>query len=78
MSRIFGAFQNIAALWLIFSTNKSAPANMKKGFYTNRDVNKQEVGFIVDFCIQRYHSHADPIWRTLSLKFPTLQKEYAE
>ncbi len=51
---------------------------MKKGFYTNRDVNKQEVGFIVDFCIQRYHSHADPIWRTLSLKFPTLQKEYAE
>ncbi len=29
-----------------FSTNKSAPANWKKGFYTNRDPNKQEVGFI--------------------------------
>jgi hypothetical protein len=35
-----------AALWRIFSTNKSAPANRKKGFYTNRDPNKQEVGFI--------------------------------
>ncbi len=29
----------------IFSPNKSAPANRKKGFYTNRNPNKQEVGF---------------------------------
>jgi hypothetical protein len=34
-----------AVLWLIFSSNLSAPANRKKGFYTNRDPNKQEVGF---------------------------------
>jgi hypothetical protein len=36
--------QNSAALWRIFSTNKSAPANRKKGFYTNhRDPNNREV-----------------------------------
>jgi hypothetical protein len=29
-----------------FLSNKSAPANRKKGFYTNRDPNKQEVGCI--------------------------------
>jgi hypothetical protein len=29
--------QNRAALWRIFSTNKSVTANRKKGFYTNRD-----------------------------------------
>ncbi len=55
VSRIFKEFQhptrpqskqNSAALWRIFSTNKSAPAIRKKGFYTNRDPNKQEVGFI--------------------------------
>jgi hypothetical protein len=34
------------ALWQIFSSNKSAQANRKKGFYTNRNPNKQEVGFI--------------------------------
>jgi hypothetical protein len=38
--------QNSAVLWRIFSSNKSAAANKKKGFYTNRDPNKQEVGFI--------------------------------
>ncbi len=36
----------IAALWRIFSSNKSAPANRKTRFYTNRDPNKQEDGFI--------------------------------
>ncbi len=36
----------IAALWRIFSSNKSAPAYRKKGFYINRDPNKQEVGYI--------------------------------
>jgi hypothetical protein len=35
-----------AALWQIFSSNKSAPANRKTGFYANRDPNKQEVGFV--------------------------------
>jgi hypothetical protein len=38
--------QNRAALWQIFSSNESAPANRKTGFYANRDPNKQEVGFI--------------------------------
>ncbi len=28
-----------------FSSNKSPPANIKTGFYANRDPNKQEVGF---------------------------------
>jgi hypothetical protein len=31
--------------WQIFSSNKSAPANEKTGFYANSDLNKQEVGF---------------------------------
>jgi hypothetical protein len=30
----------------IFSSNKSVQANRKTGFYANRDLNKQEVGFI--------------------------------
>jgi hypothetical protein len=38
--------QNRAALWQIFPSNKSVPANRKTGFYANRDPNKQEVGFI--------------------------------
>jgi hypothetical protein len=38
--------QNRAALWRIFSSNKSAPANRKTGFYANHDPNKQEIGFI--------------------------------
>jgi hypothetical protein len=32
--------QNRAALWQIFSPNKSAPANRKIGFYANGDPNK--------------------------------------
>jgi hypothetical protein len=49
VSGIFDEFQhpainqNSAALFL---SNKSAPANRKKGLYTNRDPNKQ-VGFIL-------------------------------
>jgi hypothetical protein len=38
--------QNRAALWWIFSSNESAPANRKTGFYADGDPNKQEVGFI--------------------------------
>ncbi len=38
--------QNRAAFWRIFSSNKSAPAKRKTGFYANHDPNKQEVGFI--------------------------------
>ncbi len=38
--------QNSATHWRIFSSNKSPPANRKKGFYTNRNPNKHEVGFI--------------------------------
>jgi hypothetical protein len=29
-----------------FLSNKSVPANIKTGFYANRDPNKQEIGFI--------------------------------
>jgi hypothetical protein len=39
--------KNGAALRGIFSSNKSAPASRKKGFYTNHDQNKQEVGLIL-------------------------------
>jgi hypothetical protein len=35
-----------AALWRIFSSNKSMPANRNKRFYANHDPNKQNVGFI--------------------------------
>jgi hypothetical protein len=38
--------QNRGALWWIFSSNESAPANSKTGFYADRDLNKQEVGEI--------------------------------
>jgi hypothetical protein len=39
--------KNRAALLRFFSSNKSAPANRKTGFfYANREPNKQEVGFI--------------------------------
>jgi hypothetical protein len=31
-----GVVTGCAALWRIFSSNKSAPANMKKEFYTSR------------------------------------------
>jgi hypothetical protein len=36
--------QNSTTLWRIFSSNKSEPADLKKGFYTNRVSKKQEVG----------------------------------
>ncbi len=39
-------FQHPAIQTKYFTSNKSAPANCKKGFYTNRDPNKQKVGFI--------------------------------
>jgi hypothetical protein len=35
--------QNTAAPWLIFSSKKSAPANRKKGFYTNPVSKKQGI-----------------------------------
>ena len=37
--------QNRGELWRIYSSNESAPANRKTGFYATRDPNKQEVGF---------------------------------
>ncbi len=43
--------QNRGALWRIVSSNESAPANSKTGFYADRDPNKQEVGVI--FCMKR-------------------------
>jgi hypothetical protein len=39
--------QSSGALWRIFSSDKSAPANRKKGFYTNRVPKKQEVEGII-------------------------------
>ncbi len=41
--------QNRAALWRVFSSNKSVPANRKTGFYANCEPNKQEVGFIFEW-----------------------------
>jgi hypothetical protein len=38
--------KNREAFWQNFSSNKSAPANRKTGYYANFDPNKQEVGFI--------------------------------
>jgi hypothetical protein len=38
--------QNRAALWRIFSSNKSAAAIRKTGLYANHDPNKKEVGLI--------------------------------
>jgi hypothetical protein len=50
LSRKFKEFQHPAIQTKIeqhlADFNKSAPANRKKGFYTNHDPNKQEVGFI--------------------------------
>jgi hypothetical protein len=43
--------QKRSALWRIFSTNKSATANRKKGFYTNCDPNK--AGGWIYFCLKR-------------------------
>jgi hypothetical protein len=43
-----------AALWWIFSSNISAPANRKTGFYANSDPNKQEVGFILHEAAQSF------------------------
>jgi hypothetical protein len=34
------------AFWRIFSSNESAPANSKTGFYADRDPSKQDVGVI--------------------------------
>ncbi len=45
-SKITQSKTNRAALWQIFSSNKSVPANRKTWFYANCDPNKQEVGFI--------------------------------
>jgi hypothetical protein len=39
-------FQHPAIQTKIVSSDKSALANRKTGFYANQDLNKQEVGFI--------------------------------
>jgi hypothetical protein len=43
--------QNSAALWRIFSANKSASTYRKKGFYTNRD--PKQAGGWIHFCLKR-------------------------
>jgi hypothetical protein len=40
--------QNGAALWL-FSSNKSAPANRKKGFYTSHLPKNKDIGDVFVF-----------------------------
>jgi hypothetical protein len=47
----FGVFHidvvtGCAALWRIFSSDKSAPANIKKGFYTSRLPKNEEIRWI--------------------------------
>ncbi len=44
VSNIRNPKKNNTTLWRIFSLNKHAPANRKKGFYKNRNPNKQVVG----------------------------------
>jgi hypothetical protein len=44
-----GICQNSAAPWWIFSSNKSVPANWKKGFYTSRLRKIEEIGGICVF-----------------------------
>jgi hypothetical protein len=46
--------QSRAALWRIFSSNKSVPANRKTGFYANREQNKQEVRIILPETAQNF------------------------
>jgi hypothetical protein len=49
---------------VIFSSNRSAPANRKKGFYTNCVLIKQEIGGIFE-CI------SSELWRLLIFKIRT-------
>jgi hypothetical protein len=42
-------YKNRAALWKIFSSNKSALANRKKGFYTSRLPKNEEIVSIFVF-----------------------------
>ncbi len=59
VSRIFEEFkqptivhsinQNSAAIWRIFSSNKSVPANKKKGFYTSRQPKNDGIGGVFVF-----------------------------
>ncbi len=46
--------QKSATLRRSFSSNESAPANRKKGFYTNRNPNKQEDS--MHFCMNRFRT----------------------
>ncbi len=45
--------QNRAAFLQISSSNKSAAANRKAGFYANHDLNKQEVGFVFALSVKK-------------------------
>jgi hypothetical protein len=46
--------QNSAVLWRIFSSNKSAPANRKEGFYTSRQPKNEEIGGILYLATQNF------------------------
>jgi hypothetical protein len=45
--------QNRAALWWIYSSHKSAPANRKTGFFANRDPGSEQAGGWIHFCMKR-------------------------
>jgi hypothetical protein len=58
VSRIIEEFQhpaiqteNSAALWRNFSSNKSVPANMKKGFYKGHMPKNKKIGGIVIYIV---------------------------
>jgi hypothetical protein len=68
VSRIFEEFQHPATQpkyivqhfgGFFIQYCKSAPANWKKGFYTNRDPNKKEVGFILYEAAQNFEAFSN-------------------
>ncbi len=81
--------QSSAVLWLVFSSNKSVPANRKKEFYTNPGPTKSCQIFESEIKNQKYkavdvdlfkayqmvlYSHADPIWPGGTFNSPTKKK----
>jgi hypothetical protein len=44
-----GAEYGLRSTWADFSSNKSVPANMKKGFYTSQVPKNEDIGVIFVF-----------------------------
>ncbi len=61
--------QNRAALWRIFSSDKSAPANRKTGFHANRP---EQAGDWIHFCMERLRTlNSYKIFKIKTKKFKT-------